>query len=200
MQAKHEWEERYEQKKLPWDTGRPDSQLMQLLSRWPKCGGNVLEIGCGTGTNAVWLAEQGFQVTGMDISSNAIAVARQRAKEKGVDCTFTDGDFLVSPVEVSRQFSLIFDRGCFHVMGSDERRHLFVQQVAARLVQGGLWFSLIGNKDQVMDDEGPPRLSAAQICAAVEPSFEVLQLESCTFDSNKSVPMRFWKCLMKVRK
>ncbi len=199
MREKHEWDERYDQKKLPWDTGRPDSHLIQLLSSWPKCGGKILEIGCGTGTNSVWLAEQGFQVTGMDISSSAITLARQRAEEKGVDCTFADADFLVSAMEAN-QFSLVFDRGCFHVMGSDERRNLFIQQVAAGLIPGGLWFSLIGNKDQVMDGEGPPRLSATQVCAAVEPLFEVLHIESCISDSNQLGTMRFWQCLMRVRK
>ena len=56
MQEKHEWEERYGQKKTPWDTGRPDSHLVRLVATWPKTGGRVLEVGCGTGATALRLA------------------------------------------------------------------------------------------------------------------------------------------------
>ena len=198
MQQKHEWEERYAQKKTPWDTGRPNSHLVQLVAMWPRSGGNVLDIGCGTGTNAIWLAQQGFQVSGIDISSRAIELAKQRAKESGVECCFAADDFL-SRQTAGSSFSLLFDRGCFHCMGTDERRSRFVSQAAASLEPGGMWFSLIGNSDQQLDGTGPPRLTAAQICASVEPAFEVLRLESCFFDSNQPELLRFWQCLMRRR-
>ena len=197
MQEKHEWEKRYEQKKTPWDTGRPDSHLVQLIATWPNTGGRVLEIGCGSGTNAVWLAGRGFQVTGMDISSGAIELAKQRAEQSGAECCFIADDFLAR--QANGTFELLFDRGCFHCMGTDERRNLFVSHAAACLEPGGLWFSLLGNSDQQMEGEGPPRLSAAQICSCVEPAFEVLRLESCFSDSNNSEMLRFWQCLMRVR-
>jgi 2-polyprenyl-3-methyl-5-hydroxy-6-metoxy-1,4-benzoquinol methylase len=199
MKEKQKWEERYEQKKTPWDTGRPDSHLMRLVTGWPKFKGKVLEVGCGTGSNAVWLAEQGLRVTGMDISSKAIKLAKQRAKDKGVKCHFLAEDFLNRQLE-GRQFALLIDRACFHVMGDNERRKLFVQQAAACLEPGGLWFCMAGNSDQINEGEGPPRLSATQICTAVEPAFEILRLESCQFDSSLSLSMRFWLCLMRVRK
>jgi 2-polyprenyl-3-methyl-5-hydroxy-6-metoxy-1,4-benzoquinol methylase len=198
VQEKHKWEERYEKKNTPWDTGRPDIHLMNLFAGWPKCGGKVLEVGCGTGTNAMWMAEQGLQVTGMDISSAAIEQAKQRAADKGLTCRFFAEDFLACQIE-GRQFSLLVDRACFHVMGNDERRRLFVSQAAACLEPGGLWFCMAGNSDQLADGEGPPRLSATQICAAAEPAFEILRLETCQFDSKLPQAMRFWLCLMRVR-
>lgn len=146
MQEKHEWEKRYEQKRTPWDTGRPDSHLVQLIATWPNTGGRVLEIGCGSGTNAVWLAGRGFQVTGMDISSGAIELAKQRAEQSGAECCFIADDFLAR--QANGTFELLFDRGCFHCMGTDERRNLFVSHAAACLEPGGLWFSLLGNSDQ----------------------------------------------------
>jgi 2-polyprenyl-3-methyl-5-hydroxy-6-metoxy-1,4-benzoquinol methylase len=198
MQEKHHWEERYDQKELPWDTGSPASCLMQLLSPWPKYKGKVLEVGCGTGTNSVWMAEQGFQVTGMDIAAGAVALSQQRAADKGVACTFIEADFFTYPIEEG-QFSLLFDRGCFHGM-DEEHRSLFTRRAAACLEPGGLWFSLIGNSDQITQEQGPPRLSAVQICASVEPAFEILRLESFLLDSKRPVPPRFWQCLMRVRK
>jgi 2-polyprenyl-3-methyl-5-hydroxy-6-metoxy-1,4-benzoquinol methylase len=198
VEEQRKWEERYEQKNTPWDTGRPDIHLMNLLSGWPKFKGKVLEVGCGTGTNAVWMAEQGFQVTAMDISAGAVEMARRKAAEKNVECRFLAEDFLSSQF-ATRQFALLFDRGCFHTMNTDERRNLFVSQAASCLESGGLWFSLIGNSDQTVEGEGPPRLSAAQICTAAEPAFEILRLETCQFDSNLPRSMRFWLCLLKAR-
>ena len=202
MLNKKEWDKRYDENALPWDSGQPDPRLMKLLSSWPECRGRVLDIGCGTGTNAVWLAEQGFQVTALDISTSAVAMARRHSVKQGVECTFFAADFLSCSLG-EEPFSLIFDRGCFHSMGGRENRQSFVSRAASCLGQGGLWFSLIGNKDQAPTEgnQGPPRLSAAEICADVEPAFEILHLESSLgYSVNQSVPLRLWQCLMRLRR
>ncbi len=198
MLEKHDWDQRYAQNELPWDTGRPTCCLMQLFATWPAFTGKILEVGCGTGANSVWMAKQGHQVTGMDISSGAVAAARQRAEEQGAACTFVEADFLTCELK-PEQFALLFDRGCFHVM-NEEQCGQFARQAASCLAHGGLWFSLIGNSDQPSEGQGPPRLTAAQICASVEPYFEILSLESFLLDSKKPEPPRFWKSLMRVRK
>ncbi len=198
MKEKHEWEQRYEQKELPWDSGLPAHCLTELISSWPKFDGRVLEVGCGTGTNSVWMAGQGLHVIGVDIAAGAVRLARQRAAENGVECRFIEKDFLNDPPEEGA-FAFLFDRGCFHGM-DEEHRVLFARQAAACLERNGLWFSLIGNADQPSKGEGPPRLSAGQICAAVEPYFEILRLESFLLDSKRPAPPRFWQCLMRVRK
>lgn len=201
MRDKKDWNKRYDENDLPWDSGRPDTRLMALLAHWPRCRGRALDIGCGTGTNAVWLAEQGFDVTGLDISTSAIAMAKKRSADKGVECTFLADNFLDCSSDQGK-FSLIFDRGCFHSVGEEEQRRQFVRQAASCLEAGGLWFSLIGNKDQpqVEGTQGPPRLSAAQICADVEADFEILRLGSSFGDSAvQPIPLRFWECLMRLR-
>ncbi len=195
---KKHWDQRYEADKLPWDTGRPDTYLVQMVSRWPQSDSRVLEIGCGTGSNAVWLAAQGFQVTGMDISSSAIRIAGERAAEKKVHCQLEVANFLDCGLP-EEQFSLVFDRGCFHASDGEQGREGFVRRVASSLEKGGLWFSLIGNRDEGVEAKGPPRLSAGQITASVEPFFEILRLESCLIESRSPVPPRFWQCLMRLR-
>ncbi|XOF34910.1 MAG: class I SAM-dependent methyltransferase [Candidatus Electrothrix sp. YB6] len=199
MREEKDWDKRYEDKNLPWDTGMPDISLINLITRWPKCVGRVLEVGCGTGTNAVWLAQQGLEVTALDISGKAVALAEQRCAEQKVQCRLLQDNFLTcSPMG---QFDLLFDRGCFHSVNGEEEQRSFVRQAAICLKPGGFWLSLIGNRDQVIVDEiGPPRMSAAEICAAVEPAFEVLHLESVLRTSaNRSVPIRFWECLLRMR-
>ncbi|MCI5223313.1 MAG: class I SAM-dependent methyltransferase [Candidatus Electrothrix sp. AR4] len=199
MRDKKDWDKRYEENDLPWDTGRPDVALTNLLAQWPKCTGRVLDIGCGTGTNAVWLTEQGFEVTALDISTSAIAMAKKRCAEHNVRCQLLADNFLTCSLD-AEQFDLIFDRGCFHSMNGDEELSRFVQKAASCLNPGGLWFSLIGNKDQVVDEKGPPRMSAAEICSCTEPAFEILHLTSILRDTARDpIPLRFWQCLMRLR-
>ena len=63
-----EWNDRYRDDNLPWDTGRPSAELQRVLGRNPILSCRALELGCGTGTNSVWLAQQGFEVTGIDLA------------------------------------------------------------------------------------------------------------------------------------
>src|SRR5262245_45052343 len=78
---------------LPWDTGTPDPLLVEMIESRAIAPGRALEIGCGTGTNAIFLAQHGFKVLGVDISE--IAVNRARAKAHG-QCRFEVADFLVA--------------------------------------------------------------------------------------------------------
>ena len=94
MQEKKDWDKRYDDKDMPWDTGMPEIVLINLISQWPKGIKRVLEIGCGTGTNAVWMAEQGLEVTAMDISDKALALAEKRCAEHEVQCRLLRADFL----------------------------------------------------------------------------------------------------------
>ena len=198
MREKKDWDRRYRENDLPWDTGSPDTYLVSLVSQWPVCSGRILEIGCGTGTNCLWLAARGFDVLGLDISSDAIDIARQRAEEAGIACAFEVNDFQSCPLS-DNGFMFVFDRGCFHSM-PPEKRSAFVRRTASCLVPGGLWFSLMGNRDDhAVREKGPPRLTAREITAAVEPEFEILELSSCLIESRVQPQPRFWQCLMRVR-
>src|SRR5206468_8930829 len=74
------WENRYRERP-PWDTGRVSAELRRRLGQFPIPRGRAVELGCGTGTNAIWLAQQGFDVTAVDISPTAIAAAQAKAME-----------------------------------------------------------------------------------------------------------------------
>ena len=64
----HDWDERCMAGETPWDTGEPDEYLVEFLRCNVVEGGRALDVGCGTGTNALWLASQGFAVLGIDLS------------------------------------------------------------------------------------------------------------------------------------
>jgi methylase of polypeptide subunit release factors len=73
------WDRQY--RSLPvWDTGQPSGELRRVLDRFGIGPGRALELGCGTGMNAVYLALRGFAVTAIDLSPRAIRAARRRAR------------------------------------------------------------------------------------------------------------------------
>src|SRR6266487_705965 len=110
------WDERYRGGDTPWDTGRASSELQRVLAEEKVPTGRAIDLGCGTGANAVWLAQQGFDVMGVDISPLAIERAAARARGAGVNCRFLIADLRDPPPELSGPFDFLFDRGCYHVI------------------------------------------------------------------------------------
>ena len=179
---------------LPWDTGMPDPVLVEIIESGAIAAGRALEIGCGTGTNAIFLAQHGFNVLGIDISE--IAVERARAKAHGT-CRFEAVDFLAAP-PIGGPFEFVFDRGCFHVFDGEDERVRFAQNVAATLVEGGVWLSLIGSTEGAPREEGPPRRSAREVMHAIEPALELVELRSTEFAVYEA-RLKSWLCLSRKR-
>ncbi len=132
-----DWDERYRSGALPWDTGRPDGELTKLVGGETISPCAAMEVGCGTGTNVIWLAEQGFNVVGVDISPTAIGMARKKLATTKVDCTFIAIDILKEAVP-GGPFGFVFDRGCLHSFDSSEERAAFAAAVAKHLEPDGL--------------------------------------------------------------
>lgn len=192
MTAPH-WDDRYEHSNVPWDTGVPDPHLVELVQAGSLAPGRVLEVGCGTGTNAIWLASRGFEVVGIDISPRAIA--RAEAKVRGEPAHFLVRDFFDASLE--GRFDLVFDRGVLHLHDDLPARARFVGRVAELLSPTGVWLSIVGSTEGPPRDHGPPRRSALDLVAAVEPLLEVAELRSTEFHANIPTPAAAW--LLKAR-
>src|SRR5690606_2474840 len=117
--------------------------------------GRALDVGCGTGTNAIRLAEHGYTVVGVDVAPLAIEQARAKARP-GLPCRFVTLDVLATLPD-GGPFQLVFDRGCFHVFDAPADRARLVAQVAAVLAPDGVWLSLIGSTEGPPREVGPPR-------------------------------------------
>lgn len=184
--ASSQWDDRYEAGDTPWDVGTPDRHLTAFVEARGPGKGRALEVGCGTGTNALWLAGRGYQVTAVDLS--ALAVERALAKAPpGAPCTFERLDFLAE-TPPGGPFDLVFDRGCFHVFDEPADRRRFAERVAALLAPGGLWLSLIGSTEGPERQEGPPRRSARDVTEAVEPALELVELRRISFHGASAAP------------
>lgn len=193
----HDWNEHYASGRPPWDSDEPDPALVATVKAGTIPAGRALEIGCGTGTNALWLATQGFDVLGVDVSSLAIDRARATMGDSVSACRFEVLDFLEDQPKVP--FDFVFDRGCFHVFDAPEVRARFAALVAGVLTQGGLWLSLVGSTEGASRDTGPPRRSARDIASAVEPALEIVELRSILFDLHLEAPPAAWLCLSRLR-
>src|SRR5438105_1095757 len=98
MSERDHWEERYTTgEPPPWDTGRVSPELIRRVAEFQIAPCRAVELGCGTGTNSVWLAQQGFDVTAIDISPTALDLARQRAADAGVAVRFVAADVTALP-------------------------------------------------------------------------------------------------------
>jgi methyl halide transferase len=193
-----EWNESYTSGDAPWDTGEPDNHLVEFVRSGAVASGRALDVGCGTGTNALWLAEQGFKVLGIDIASVAIEQARAKATKVKSDCRFETLDFLNGTVR-GGPFDFIFDRGCFHVFDTHREREKFAARVAALLSRNGRWLSLIGSTEGGERESGPPRRTARDVVTAIEPALEILDLHSVVLQAKLPFPTGFWLCLSRLR-
>ncbi len=140
------WNESYASGELPRDTGEPEPLLVEFVTSGRIQPTQTLEIGAGTGTNSIWLAERGFDLVGIDVAPRAVERATAKLNGRALPCRFASLDFLASAPE-GGPFEFIFDRGCFHVFDEPEERGQFAAQVTAALVPGSLWLSLIGSTE-----------------------------------------------------
>lgn len=112
--------EEYYREKAPWDNGVTPPELVALVEREP--AGRALELGCGTGTNAVYLAEHGWEVVGVDLIERAIEQARAKADAAGVSAQLLLGDATrLDALPVGDGFSLVFDLSCFCAIPAHRR-------------------------------------------------------------------------------
>ena len=188
------WDESYAAGELPWDTGEPEPLLVEFVTSGRIEPTRTLEIGAGTGTNSIWLAERGFEVLGIDVAPLAVERANAKLDGRRLDCRFQTLDFLTTAPEGF--FGFVFDRGCFHVFDESEECARFAAQVAATLSPGDLWLSLIGSTEGPPRDVGPPRRSAREVVLAVEPALEIVELRSVEFRAHE---VKAWLCLARSR-
>jgi SAM-dependent methyltransferase len=158
------WDASYHDGPPPWDIGRPQPAVVRLAAAGGFAG-TVLDAGCGTGENALHVASLGLSVLGVDVAETALAIARGKAADRGIEVEFAAADALHLE-RLRRRFETVLDCGLFHTFDGDERPG-YAASLASVTEQGGTVYVLCFS-DQG-PDTGPHPISAEELRAAFNP-------------------------------
>ena len=167
------------QDQAPWDTGRPQPAIIRLAEAG-QIRGSVLDVGCGTGENVLYLAAKGHESWGLDFLPVVIERAKAKAAQRGIDAQFLVGNALELH-QLGRQFDTVIDCGLFHTF-TDEARPVFVEGLSQVLGPGGL-LHILCFSDEEPGTEGPRRISQQEIRDAFQSGWKVQKIEATRFES-----------------
>lgn len=165
----------------PWDIGRPQREFV-ALEESGEIAGDVLDVGCGTGENALYLAGRGHVVWGVDSAPGAIETARRRAQDRGVRVTFLVQDALHLQA-IGRTFDTVLDSGLFHTLSDDERPR-FARSLSAALRPGGTYLMLAFSEREPGEYSLPRRVSQPEIRTTFSDGWRIAWIRPAVFESS----------------
>jgi len=164
----------------PWDIGRPQPAFLEL-AEGGVLRGRVLDVGCGTGEHALMAARLGHEATGIDTAQTAIAIAQDKARDRGLTARFLVWDALLLS-DLNDQFDTVLDCGLFHVFEDDDRVQ-YVDSLRAVLPPDGRIYMLCFS-DRQPGDWGPRRVTQDEIKASFRDGWQVDSIEASKIDIN----------------
>jgi len=126
--------------KIPWNVETPPEAVVELVRSGSIKPCKTVDLGCGAGNQAVYLAGMGFSVTGVDSSAEAIRLAGENAAKKKVSCRFVVADVLGDLREIPDTFDFAYDWELLHHI-YPEQRETYIANVQRLLNQGGKYLS-----------------------------------------------------------
>lgn len=173
----------------PWDIGKPQGEIIRLEEEGA-IRGLVLDCGCGTGENALYLASRGHEVWGIDASPNAIRKAGAKAKDRGLAVKFLRVDALELE-GLGCTFDTVIDCGLFHVF-SDPDRERYVSSLAS-VTAPGARLVILCFSDRQPGDSGPRRVSEVEIRQAFDKGWTVQHIRPAALETNMETdPVKAW--------
>lgn len=155
------WDASYLDGPAPWDTGRPQPAVVRVASGGGFAG-TVLDVGCGTGENTLHVAALGRPVLGVDVAGTALAIARAKAADRGIEAEFALADALRLE-RLGRRFDTVLDCGLFHTLDGGERAE-YAASLASVTEYGGILYVLCFSDDG--PGTGPHPVSEQELRAA----------------------------------
>lgn len=177
-----DWNQRYLDKIIPWNHEAFSPEIDKRYreynltkEKYPR----VLDVGCGTGTSAIEFARRGFQVTGCDISEEAIRLAKEKSQKAKVKVDWVIADFLACNFAM-RPFPVVIDHGCYHIL-REVNVERYLSTLNSLTHSGSLIFVFTGSTNYKID-LGPPKISAATMCLELEQIFHLKDLREFHFE------------------
>lgn len=189
-----DWDAEYRQGTPPWESGIPSGELVRVLDEGLVRPCTALEIGCGTGADAVHLARRGFELTAVDSSPTAMERARGRAQRAGVLIRFVLDDVFAF-ARRSEPYGLVYDAGFYHFIRRTDLDK-FLDLLWRVTCPGSYYLTLAGSTGETADG-GPPQVSEETIRFELGRLFQCVHLRPFRFESPRR-PEGYlgWSCLM----
>lgn len=172
----------------PWDIGRPQPAF-QALAEAGLIRGRVLDAGCGTGEHALLAAALGLDATGVDLATNALRAAEQKARDRGLTARFLHHDARHLEA-LGETFDTVLDCGLFHLFAGADRV-AYLSSLRSVLQPGGRYF-MLGFSDQE-PGEWPHKLGHGEIVAAFADGWRVDSIEPATIEARTGGGIRAWR-------
>jgi 2-polyprenyl-3-methyl-5-hydroxy-6-metoxy-1,4-benzoquinol methylase len=182
LPPRERFEDYYAAPRAPWDIGRPQQAFVEAAA---SIRGRVLDIGCGTGDLALWLAEQGCTVTGVDFLEKPLEAARRKATDRGLAVNFLQMD-AVAVGEIPERFDAVTDCGLFHVF-DDAGRQAYVGALT-RLLEPGARVFLLCFADAEPGTHGPRRITERELREAFANGWQAEKIEPARFAVVPGIP------------
>ncbi|NVM04846.1 MAG: class I SAM-dependent methyltransferase [Candidatus Helarchaeota archaeon] len=174
--------------KIPWNFKTPPDLLIELIENGILKPCKAIDLGCGTGNTAIFLASQGFEVTGVDFSPVAIEIAKKNANSKKIKCNFLVADVLSNLNQIQETFDFAYDWELLHHIFPDKRKG-YIENVNKLLKPKGKYLSVcFSEKDPQFGGSGKYRetiigtvlyfSSENEIKDLLEPYFNIIELKT----------------------
>jgi SAM-dependent methyltransferase len=176
------WDADYRGAQPPaWDIGRPADELQKVVNAGTVAKCRAIDLCCGSGTDAIFLASRGFDVTAIDVAPTALAQARQKATKAGVSVRWIVADVLNPPG--LKPFDFLYDRGCYHVV-RDQSLAAYLETVR-RISHPGSQFLLLSARREEQAAAGSPGVTEEELRYDFFPLFDVEWLRAIRLESNE---------------
>ena len=174
------WDASYRDGPAPWDIGEPQAAVVRVASEGGFAGA-VLDAGCGAGENALYVASLGWSVLGVDVAETALAIARAKAEDRGIEVEFAAADALQLE-RLGRRFETVLDCGLFHSFDAVERPAYVASLASVTERDGTLYLLCFSDRGP---DPGPHPVSEEELRGAFVPSsgWKVASIEPDRLDT-----------------
>jgi SAM-dependent methyltransferase len=183
MRLLEKWDDAYHGKRPPaWDIGRPAHELQAAVREGLIRPCRIVDLCCGSGTDAVFLARHGFHVTGIDIAPSALNLAQQKAQQAGVSVQWLLADVLALPR--LKPFDVIYDRGCYHVV-RDQSLAAYLETIRRLSHPGTQLLLLASRRDEMTGVADPSGVTEEEIRYDFLSLFNLEWLRPIRLESNQ---------------
>lgn len=198
-----DWDDFYRQGTPAWDTGLLEPDFQKLIdSKFLKPRCSTLEIGCGSGIEAIYMAQKRFEVTAVDCSAMAIDRAHTRAREKNVWLRIVHDDIFKFSNQNRAKYDFVYDIGFYHFIRRNFLSH-YIDLLWRITKPGSFYYTLAGSDEDEFDAEYVkqfflPTVSEDDIFNELGTLFEVIDIRRGTIYSRaKKEPFNAWSCLFR---